>query len=449
MKPFLTAFAVLFAACSLAPEQGDADAEATADAGATVLDAAVISAHLMGFSGVASLPRDSAAAQPFLTAMGYASQQAYQDDMVSRMGALSAPMARGHIFYAGQGQFAVEGVVARLEAAGADVYGWVNPAGPFEALDAQFDAALTALVKAHPAIRVWQLGNEPDLLWKDPALYPAFFLRAQPLIRAACPDCRIALAGISNQYDSSSANYQLFDGYVSAIASGSYTGKAFDIFDFHYYKEAPRSDEIASAASSYRAILHKYGMDEVALWCTETGLYTGDPPSPQLGPRTEEEQARDLPKLVSWMARSGVERIYLWTLVEAVEADGIAGLFDSMGLVYNGIGSETSQGIAAGTAKKAYTTFGLLAKALQDITGATELSAGVERIETAAGPVFVVWSEGGSVQASLTGLSASKVKVQELVPDAQGQTPSTSADVVDGAVFIDLTANPRLVTLVP
>jgi hypothetical protein len=73
----------------------------------------------------------------------------------------------------------------------------------------------------------------------------------------------------------------------------------------------------------------------------------------------------------------------------------------------------------------------------------------VVRFETPSGPAFVVWSESGASLAALDGISASKVKVQFLVPDAQGQTPSSTADVVDGSFSIDLEANPKLVTPVP
>lgn len=294
-----------------------------------------------------------------------------------------------------------------------DVYGWVNPAPPVEALDAQFDAALTALVKAHPKIRVWQLGNEPDLLWRTPARFPAFFLRAQPLIRAACPDCLIALGGISNQYDSASANAQTFEGFVSAISAGAHAGPAFDLFDFHSYKPAPSRDELAAATSTYRAMLARHGLGEVRFWCTETGLYTGDPPGPQFGPRTEDDQARDLPKLVSWMAAFGVERVYNWTLIDALSAGGAPGVFDSMGLV-------RSSG-TPGQAKKAYLTYGLLARALTDVTGARELAAGVVRFETRAGPVFVAWSETGSTAATLEGLTAQRVPGSRWCPTRRGR----------------------------
>jgi len=429
----LLAFATL--ACAPPPPQPEAtDAGELADAGTPI-------AHVMGFSGAANLPRDPAGANAFLSSMGYASPAAYDDDVIARLRALSAPMARGHIFYVGNGQFAPEAIIARLEAEDMDVYGWVNPAPPVEALDAQFDDALTALVKAHPKIRVWQLGNEPDLLWRTPSLFPAFFLRAQPLIRAACPDCLIALGGISNQYDSASTNAQTFEGFVSTIAAGAHTGPAFDIFDFHYYKQAPSRDELAAASSTYRAMLARHGLAGVRFWCTETGLYTGDPAGPQFGPRTEEDQARDLPKLVSWMAAVGVERVYNWTLIDAVGAGGVPGVFDSMGLIQ-------SSG-TPGQAKKAYVTYGLLARALTDVTGAREVAAGVVRFETRAGPAFVAWSENGSTEATLSGLTGPRVTVQPLVPDAQGQTPATAAEVVAGSVTISLEANPALVTPAP
>jgi hypothetical protein len=58
----------------------------------------------------------------------------------------------------------------------------------------------------------------------------------------------------------------------------------------------------------------------------------------------------------------------------------------------------------------------------------------------------VVFAEDGVTGVSLDGLAAAQVQVQVLVPDAQGQTPTTTLDVTGGAVAVEVDATPRLVT---
>ncbi|MBI5481733.1 MAG: hypothetical protein HY906_22950 [Deltaproteobacteria bacterium] len=433
--------------------QADGGLDGGGDAGAADAGAGA-TPYVLGFGGLGNLPkREPAKAQAFLDAMGYASEGAYYDDVVARARALGAPMVRGHMYYTGNGTFVVEEIVPRVETAGDfEVYGWVNPIPPFEAADAAFEAALDALVRAHPGIRDWQLGNEPDLMWNQATAatnYPAFFVRGQQVVRAACPDCRILLAGISNQYDSSSINFQVFEGFLDAIVAAGLPTRPFDVFDMHYYPSAPTREAITGAAAAYRGMVESRGISGVDYWSTETGLYTGDPTAPGMDPRTEEDQARDLARMVAWMGEAGVRRIYWWTLIE--EWGGFSDFFQNMGLVYNGLGEEASASppIAAGTRKKAHTTYELLAKALRDVSGASRPAAGVYRFERAQGPVYVVFAEDGVTSVTLDGLASAQVQVQVLVPDAQGQTPTTTLDVTARTVAMEVDATPRLVTPAP
>ena len=411
--------------------------------------AASLIPYRLGFTGAAALPgNDPVKAQQVLATLGYATDREYFAAVEGHMRALSAPMSRVHFMYVGGGSFVgTDAGLTRVMGAGHDRYGCINPVPPAESLDEGFEAALSELVRAHPEMTHWQIGNEPDLLWKDHTRFAPFFARAQPVVRAACPSCKILLAGISNQYDTNSDSYQRYDAMLASLAAAKLTGRAFDVFDFHYYKESPSRQEITGAARSYRALLEKHHLaDGVSFWCTETGLYTGDPEGPQMGPRSEEDQAADLARLVAWMGEAGVERIYNWTLIEGSSGLGVAGFFDGMGLIYDGLGWEAASGPPANTRKRAYATFGLLAEALRDTGPVTRPADGVYRFDGKAGPVFIVWAEAGGTSVSLDGLTTQQVRLRDLVPDAQGQTSEQVLSVKQGEVNVPVGPAPRLVT---
>ena len=406
----------------------------------------------LGFSGVANLARrEPDRVEAYLASMGYADDEAYFDDAIQHMVALSAGFARAELFYVGDGRFAGEDRLwRRMIDAGFEVVMNVNPIPPTEDPDDGFEPAIRELVRSWPEIQVWQIGNEPDLLWADHSRYADFFLRAQPVIREACPTCRIMLAGISNQYDSDDASHGRYDAYLQAIAAGETQGVPFDIFDFHYYKGAPDRSEIRQAAETYRALLTTHGLNEgVALWCTETGVYTGDPPPPQFTPHTEEDQARGIVQTAVWMTEAGVRRVLFWTVVESWGVTGMEGFFDQMGLIYNGLGSEEARGLAGGTRKKAYATFGVLASAMMNLSQTTRLQAGVYRLDGPDhgpdSPVYIVWDEGGTGSVTVDGIEADALDVIDLVPDDDGALTQTRLEISDGSLTLAVDANPRLV----
>ncbi|MBI5529716.1 MAG: hypothetical protein HY897_25600 [Deltaproteobacteria bacterium] len=412
-----------------------------ADAGAVV--------HVLGFTGAGFLPmHNQAKLREFLDSMGYVGEDEFYSDAVGHMQALSGGMARQEFFYVGGGVFAgQDALYAKMDAEGFEKYGTVNPIREAEGLDPAFEDSLTTLVEGHPEISAWQIGNEPDLLWQDFTLYPAFFIRAQPVIRTACPSCTILLAGISNQWSASAESHVRYDGFLGEIAKAALSGRPFDVFDFHYYKETPSANEIVAAVTGYRSLLVEHGLGEgVVFWCTETGTYSGDPAAAEFGSRTENDQARDLVRTVVWMAAEGVLRVFYWTVIEGWGNMGPEGFFDQMGLVYNGLGEEPALGIAAGAQKKAYTTYGLLAKSLQGTVAAGRVSSGVYRFDREQGPVYVVWDEDSSGMVTVGGIPGETVAVKDLVPDDQGKAAEYTVEVTGATVSLSVGELPQLVS---
>lgn len=403
--------------------------------------------HVIGFAGVPALPnREPWKKQQLLKTLGFTSDDEYFNAVIAHMKALSGQMARVEFFYVGQGHFVgAESLYKKMQAEGFELCGNLNPISPIEALDAAFDEALRQLVKQYPKIEFWQVGNEPDLLWKNPSLFPKFFLRCQPILRAE--GRQIILAGISNQYNSSDQNYKLFDKFLSEIIKGCPDKNPFDVFDFHLYKERPRGADIEKTVKTYRDLLARHGFAEgVRLWCTETGIHTGDPPTPQFGLNSETDQAREIAYLVTHLAAQSVERIFYWTVIEGFAGDGIPDYFDQMGLVYNGLGEEAAQSIIANTKKKAYLTYGRLASVLQELTAAACVAPGVYRFERKGlNPVFVVWNEDGQKEVVLSGLSMPFIQVEELVPNDRGKMEQSKLSVSEGKITLTVSELPQLV----
>lgn len=403
--------------------------------------------HVLGFAGAPALPnREPQKKQQLLKTLGFAGDDEYFDAVIAHMKALSGQMARVEFFYVGQGRFVgAESLYNKMQTEGFELCGNLNPIALFEAIDADFDGALKQLVKKYPKIEFWQVGNEPDLLWKNPSLFPKFFLRCQPIIRAA--GRKIVLAGISNQYNSSEQNYKLFNKFLGEIIKGCPDKNPFDVFDFHFYKERSRGTDITKTVKTYRDLLALHGFAEgVRLWCTETGIHTGDPPTPQFGFNSETDQAREIAYLVTHLTAQSVERIFFWTVIEGFAGEGIPGYFDQMGLVYNGLGEEVTQGIPANTKKKAYHTYGRLASVLQKLTAATCVAPGVYRFERKGlNSVFVVWNENGQSQVVLSDLSTSFVQVEGLVPDDRGKIEQSKLAVSGGKMTLTVSELPQLV----
>jgi pentatricopeptide repeat protein len=227
--------------------------------------------HVIGFSGPVAIPmRDAERTRKLLATLGFKGLEDYYKAVLDHMKALSAPMARVEFFYVGKGRFeGAEKLYESMESEGFEICGSFNPIPPVEALDDAFDKGLEELAKRHPKIKSWQIGNEPDLLWKDPKLFPPFFIRSQRILRKARPDAGLVLGGISNQYDSSETNFKRFDSFLAEIAKAGLKDRPFDVFDIHYYKERPQRDEIDKMVRAYRDLLDQRGLAKgVTFWCT-------------------------------------------------------------------------------------------------------------------------------------------------------------------------------------
>jgi hypothetical protein len=417
---------------------GDGEAEDDGDTGS---DAAPTTLAPLGFSGAVSLDtRDAGAVETFLASMGYADPDEFQGDVARRMRDLGARSARIEFFYIGRGEIA-ETYAFPEDIHGEDFVpvGWLNPIEPAEGLDTEFEAAFEDLIERYPGIHIWQLGNEPDLLWRRPELYPDFFIRAQAVVRQTCPECLVLLAGISNQWDTSETSFELYDGYLTDITT-ELPDRPFDVFDFHFYKERLVREEVLSAIEDYSGLLRTHGLSGVPLWCTETGVYSGFWGQPGYPLHTAEDQARQIVQLHSLLLSHGVERVFYWTVVEI---DGGGGpWFEHMGLVFNGLHDEEMLGIAGGIEKPAYQSYQLMARGLVELAAAEEIEDGVVRFVRADGSLrFAVWADT-TVSRTISGLPWESARVTNMIPDEGGVLTVEELAVSGGELTVEASIDP-------
>ena len=186
------------------------------------------------------------------------------------------------------------------------------------------------------AIRTWQVGNEPK---------PEFpgFARLHQLtavaIKQACPDCSVLIGGVSGFPEGYVEGFDtVFDPILAELE-----GDWIDVFDFHWYGSAdgdyrfldPLSGE--DALDHIRTALIRHGFDEdIPIWITEMGSYSGDPAGPRFPYQSERQQGADYFKRFIYSLARGVEKVMpAFGLIEGFKGDN--GYFDHTGLMYDGL----------------------------------------------------------------------------------------------------------------
>jgi hypothetical protein len=154
----------------------------------------------------------------------------------------------------------------------------------------------------------WEVWNEPDnqLFWKpapDPKAYADALIRVSTAIRRAAPDAQVLLGGV-NPFDTT---------FLKQVAEAG-AWKSFDILAIHPYVDpaTPEAGNLPAAADSVRALADEYG--EKPIWATEVGWSSGRGDRDSAGVTDEQAQAAMLVRAMLWLWRSGVEKIFWYTL---------------------------------------------------------------------------------------------------------------------------------------
>jgi hypothetical protein len=173
----------------------------------------------------------------------------------------------------------------------------------------QFAEFAYAVVKRYGRyVHHWEVWNEPDnqLFWKpkpDAAAYADTLMRVSAAIRQASPDAKVLIGGVS-PFDTT---------FLRQVAEAG-AWNSFDILAVHPYVDpaTPEAGNIAAAADSVRALADQWGTKPI--WATEVGWSSGPGDRDSVGVTDEREQAEMLVRAMLWLWRSGVEKIFWYTL---------------------------------------------------------------------------------------------------------------------------------------
>lgn len=348
----------------------------------------------------------------------------------------------------------IEGVaIQSLVDKGFEVIAHVTVMPPFVILTdyTDFKNKLRDLVRKKKEIsKYWQIGNEPDLIHQNinPSYsaenYIELFLAGSEVIREECPSCKVILAGISNQYDSSRSNYQFYKDILTGIKKKSKFQKPFDVFDVHLYTTDNSKENYTKAeraVSDYKKLLKETGYDyEIEFISTEFGTYSARPKFFKPIPfQAENFQAEALIKLYTAFFNAGVTKAFWVDIINNYkfgfqgEPDG---LFDLTGLIYNGKGSyDLANGIKGGIKKESYYAYKTFAAKIQGKNTVEKIGENVYKFSGGGNIVYIAWSGGAKINLP------SSIKGTIKVTDYLGnETVEDASEVVidKSPVFIEL-----------
>jgi polysaccharide biosynthesis protein PslG len=195
--------------------------------------------------------------------------------------------------------------------------GWATPftgdapaAISFYAPDPQQFAAFAEGVVARYGkfVRHWEIWNEPDnpLFWKpapDPDAYARLLKWTAAAIHRADPQAQVLIGGFN-------PNDLHFLRRVAELGAWD----SFDILAIHPYvsPSSPEAGNILAAADGVRAVAQQYGQKPI--WVTEVGWSSGPGDRDAVGVVDEQLQAAYLVRATLLLWRSGVEKIFWYTL---------------------------------------------------------------------------------------------------------------------------------------
>ncbi len=334
-----------------------------------------------------------------IEALGLETLADYEEYSVDMIGELGVSWVRIDFLFDGW-NFHEPASLASLRQAGFDVVGTARPVSHSTPEDlSRFREELGELVSRYPWIRTWQIGNEPNIKW-DPEDYARLFLAGEQVVRERCPGCSVALAGVAARYGGRNEAFGYYQHLLDSIDAGFRgDGDPFDIFDMHYYGTYGSDGEMLELLRKYGSLMEEHGYGGTRFWVTETSTTTGSPSTlPASAAQTEEQQAVELVRRFVTLLGGGAERVAWARPYENYRYHGVDdGYYDHNAIVYNGLGDEEAQGIAAGTRKMAFYAYQTLIAKLEGFSAVEQVEPGQYRFlfDDGRPPVYVAWSAGG------------------------------------------------------
>jgi hypothetical protein len=319
-------------------------------------------------------------------------------------------------------------------------------------------------------IRYWQVANEPNATTRTD--FAQLQMITYTAIKEACEECQVVIGGVGGLPNNYVNGFE--DDYVPILED--LDGQYIDIFDFHWYGDAAGEYRFKDSLTgedvldALRDALADNGFpNDLPVWVTEMGSYSGALDGDPEDFQSEREQAGDYFKRFIYSLARGVDKIFpAFGLMEGFK--NTDGYFDHTGLIYDG---ENSSDLGLGVKKLGYYTYKRMTEILEgsDWSTITTLRNGTDsdliylfRVEKNGEPIYVAWwdyfdesgySDGDAVEMTISGLIGDEVAVSEVVPFAEtGQEVSsypeafetTTYPVVDGEATFSLQENPVLIS---
>ncbi|MHB1390850.1 MAG: glycoside hydrolase family protein [Thermoleophilia bacterium] len=384
------------------------------------------------------------AAKQMIDALGVPSYGAFEDYSIQQMQEMGVTWIRLDFWYNGTSFVEPVAYVDKLRAAGFEVVACARPLYDNIPTDLpRFQSDLRNLIQRYPWIKLWQVGNEPNISMANPDDFPSFFLAGSQVIRDTCPDCRILLAAVATRNFTTEQARAVYRHALATIAAQPGGKQSFDIFDMHFYGFAGSQDELEANILAYRGMLADNGFGaDIEVWITETGTYTGQPVTPPGAPaQTEDQQAAELVRRFATALGSGLTRVSWARPYENYRYSGVAnGFYDNAGLIYNGIGPGAKRGIKAGTRKEAWYAYRTMAAKVSGYQEVAAVAPGIYvfRFDAGRPPVYVAWDTGANVvlDQALPDSDRGAVTVTDVTgKETQSDTASISLDTMP--IFVE------------
>jgi hypothetical protein len=307
-----------------------------------------------------------------------------------------------------------------------------------------------------PVVQYWQIGNEPDnetvggekVSWNDTPENYAFLLKeSAEVIHEADPGAAVLMAGMVDGQNG-------FDNFYEAVFRALDTfggGPHFDIFDVHWFSDILENNHykvLNGVVDTIKGAFEAHGYEDISIWATEVATYSGTPDG--YPTRTEDEQARDLARMLLHYRALNIEKIFWAPYREYHEWQGVTnGYFDNTGIVNNPLNDGKDHG------KKAYYTYRFLTNKLDgaifkaDSPLVERLNNGVLHFYEFANygrTYYVFWVDNPSLVGEELPIPTDAVafKLYSVVPDVNNHIASTVVQNSGGKVYLTLGLNPVL-----
>lgn len=300
----------------------------------------------------------------------------------------------------------------------------INPNNPW----ARFVA--TAVGRYKGRVRVWEMWNEPDftLFWSGSVADYARLLKVGFLAaRSADPSATVLVGGMMYwEWTNRAGDHAWLRALLDELArdpAAAANGYYFDAIPWHWYS---RSSDVYDKVSSAKALLAARGVHGKRHWVNEMNAPAcGEPPANvscsdqnYKGSATVDEQAAFVVQGLAYALAVGADRAFHFQYAD----DGNG---EAFGLFRND-----------GSARPAYTAYGVAVAQLGGATGASRQTVGnVEQIVVDRGGgarTTVLWARGPSAETALVAARAGSAQLVEI------DGTSTTIAPVDGHYRIGL-----------